>query len=472
MHSKRINSPIMFALGMLAMMIPTQAFSSFYSYYYVEELGLSIGLTTLARTIFLVWDAANQPLVGYWSDRTNTKYGRRRPWLFGSIPLFVLTFAMVFTVPEGLSERGLFVWFLIALVLFEAVSTVIWVNYGALFPELFRGARERAKASAVQQSFQIVALLIGSAGTPILFAKLGYPGMAIAFSFVFAVLMLVFLFSVREREEARAAPPLPLKEAFRETLGNKPFWVFNIANSFAQTVNGLLGSMIPFYAKYVLNIPDAQVSILLASIFVSVIPLVAVWYALMRRIQPATAWRLSLGAYALSVLPLWFGTDLTTGVAAGVLVGFGLAGFLVTPPVVNAMIVDLDAAKTGRRREGIYSAVGGFITRSSGLISALAFLVVGIVFGYESGDNPGPNPRATFQYLVSVVPFGLLLVSVGVSGLFKLEALAVMQGGDGNGKGENGGNGGNGKSEKSDIEIEIEKRERRESHIPEASERE
>ncbi|TFE24534.1 MFS transporter [Cohnella luojiensis] len=421
MRKRYLNSPMMYAIGMLAMMIPSQAFSSFYSYYYVDTLGLSLGLFTLARTIFLIWDAVNQPLFGYWSDRTNTKYGRRRPWIFGATPLFMLSFVMVFSPPQGLSETGLFTWVIIALVFFEAVATVIWVNYGALFPELFKGDRLRAKASAVQQGFQIVALLIGTALTPVLFNAMGFSNMSIIYAVVFGVLMLIFLRNVKEDQEAVQAPQLGFKEAFRETLKNKTFWTVNIANSFAQTVNGLLSSMIPFYAKYVLKIPEEQNAILLAAIFVSVIPLVAVWFWLIRKMDPLKAWRLSFVAYALSVIPLWFGTSLLSGILAGILVGFGLAGFLVTPPIINSMIIDQDFVKTGSPREGIYTAVGGFITRSSGLISALAFLVVGIIFGYESGDNPGPDPESTFRYLISVVPCGLLVISIILSLFVKIE---------------------------------------------------
>jgi len=421
MRKKLLNSPMMYAFGMLAMMIPSTAFSSFYSYYYVDKLGLTIGLATVARTIFLIWDAVNQPLFGYWSDRTQSKYGRRRPWIYGAIPFFMLTFIMVFSPPHGLSEMGLFTWFLIALVLYEAVATVIWVNYGALFPELFKGDRIRAKASAVQQGYQIVALLIGTALTPILFDAMGFSNMSIIYALVFAALMLIFLRNVKEDDEASKTPQLGFKEAFRETFKNKTFWLVNIANSFAQTVNGLLSSMIPFYAKYVLKIPEAQNAVLLGSIFVSVIPLVAVWFWLIRKMDPVKGWRLAFVAYALSVIPLWFGTNLLSGILAGVLVGFGLAGFLVTPPIVNSIIIDQDFAKTGSRREGIYTAVSGFITRSSGLISALAFLIVGIIFGYESGDNPGPDPESTFRYLISVVPCGLLLISILISFFVRIE---------------------------------------------------
>jgi len=427
MRGKFTNTPMMYAFGMLAMMIPSQAFSTFYSYYYVDKLGLGLGLFTIARTIFLIWDAVNQPLFGYWSDRTQSKYGRRRPWIFVAIPLFMLAFVMVFSPPSSLSEMNLFVWFLIALILYEAVATVIWVNYGALFPELFKGDRQRTKASAVQQAFQIVAILIGTALTPILFKAMGFGNMAIVFAVVFALLMLVFLFNVKEDEEAAKAPQPKMKEAFKETLKNKPFWLVNISNSFAQTVNGLLSATIPFYAKYVLRIPEEQNTLLLAAVFVSVIPLVGVWYWILRRIDPVKGWRWSFVVYALSVIPLWFGTNLATGIAAGVVVGFGLAGFLVSPAMVNSRIIDQDAMKTGSRREGIYTAVSGFIVRSSGLISAVAFLIVGVIFGYESGDNPGPNPEMTFRYLISVVPLILLAFSIVISFFVKIERKTVHE---------------------------------------------
>ncbi|WP_410771411.1 MFS transporter [Fontibacillus sp. BL9] len=400
---------------MFAMMVPSQAFSSFYSYYYVEKLGLGIGLATLARTIFLVWDAVNNPIFGYWSDRTKSRLGRRRPWVIGAIPLFMTFFVLVFSPPGGLTENGLFAWFLVTLILYETVATVLWVNYGALFPELFRGDRIRAKASAVEQGYQIVALLIATAVTPLIYAALGFSVMAILYACIFGLCMSVWVLSVRERPDSSQGEPMKLIPAFKETVKNKKFWVFNISNSFAQTVNGLLSSMIPFYAKYVLHIPEEQVSILLAAVFVSVIPLIFVWYWIIRKMDGVKAWRVSLVVYGLSMIPLWFGYDLASGIAAGVVAGFGLAGFLVTPAMVSGRIIDEDAERTGLRREGIYTAVAGFITRSSGLISALAFFIVGMIFGYESGDNPGPSPELTFRYLISAVPLCLLAISVILS---------------------------------------------------------
>jgi GPH family glycoside/pentoside/hexuronide:cation symporter len=415
MGNKWVNTPTIYALGIFAIMVPSQALLAFSSYYYVEKLGLGIGLFAVARAVYQIWDAVNQPMAGYLSDRTRTRFGRRKPWIWAAIPLFMLTFIAVFAVPRGLNDHQLFVWLLSSIFVFEAVATVLWVNYGALFPELFRGERLRAKASAVQQGFQITALLVGSAVTPFLYTRLGFAGMSVIYALVFAAFILPFILNVREDADASREPPLPLLQAFRVTLKNREFWIFNIANSFAMTVNGLLSSVIPFYAKYALGIPDSQVSLLLAAVFIPVIPFVAAWYGIVRRLGGRAAWRLAFAVYALSAIPLWFGSNLASGIAAGVVVGFGLAGFLVTPPIIGSRIIDLDAEKTCRRREGIYTAVGGFITRSSGFLTAAAFWIVGLVFGYVSGDNPGPHPELAFRVLACVVPFCLLAISFGVS---------------------------------------------------------
>ena len=145
----------------------------------------------------------NNPLFGYWSDRTNTRFGRRRPWVFGAIPLFMLTFILVFSPPGGLSENGLLTWFLVTLILYEAVATVLWVNYGALFPELFRGDRIRAKASAIQQGYQVVALLIATVVAPIIYTALNFSNMAIVFASVFGIFMFICMMSVKEKRDLK-----------------------------------------------------------------------------------------------------------------------------------------------------------------------------------------------------------------------------------------------------------------------------
>jgi GPH family glycoside/pentoside/hexuronide:cation symporter len=127
---------------------------------------------------------------------------------------------------------------------------------------------------------------------------------------------------------------------------------------------------------------------------------------------------------------MFFARDLVSGLVAGVCLAVGLAGHFVIPLLVQAQIIDVDAAQTGRRREGMYLSVGNVLVRASALITAIAFWLVGSWFGYESGDQPGPDPSGTFLFLTSAVPLALLLVSLVVALFLRTRDLELPEGSD------------------------------------------
>lgn len=428
MARSAVNTPSMYSLGYLAIMLLSTAFSLFYSFYYVDTLGLGVGMYALARSIYVVWDAAVQPLSGYLSDRTRTRWGRRKPWIVSGIPLYAGFFILLYSVPGGLEGWGLFVWFLAFQLSFETAMAIMSVNYLALFPELYPDPKRRARVSVIQQGFYIVALIAGTALTPILYDQIGFSGMALTYAVVFVVLMIVSTLFVRENPAARVEEPLALREAFSVTLRNGPYWIFNISYLLAASVLGLVSASIAFYAKYVLGIEGAAVSVLMVTTFASVIPMAVVWYWVVRWIGTLRAYQASIAVFAVAVVPMFFARELATGLIAGVCLSVGLAGHFVIPLLVQAQIIDVDAARTGRRREGMYLSVGNVLVRASALVTALAFWIVGSVFGYVSGDDPGPHPADTFLFLTSTIPLALLVVSFAVALLLRRSHLEVPTG--------------------------------------------
>jgi glycoside/pentoside/hexuronide:cation symporter, GPH family len=425
-----VNSPSVYSLGYLAIMLLSTVFSLFYSFYYIDTLGLGVGMYALARSIYVVWDAAVQPLSGYLSDRTRTRWGRRKPWIVAGIPVYAILFVLLYSVPGGVQGWGLFGWFLAFQLSFETAMAIISVNYQALFPELYSDAKVRARVSVLQQAFYIVALIVGTAATPVMYDALGFSGMALTYAIVFLVLMLVSTFFVRENPAASLQEPLRVKEAFAVTLKNGPYWVFNISYLLAASVLGLVSSTIAFYAKYVLHIQGAAVSILMVTTFVTVIPMAIVWYWVVRRIGALLSFKVSMVVFAISVIPMFFARDLPSGLIAGVCLAVGLAGHLVIPQLVQAQIIDVDAARTGRRREGMYLAVGNVLVRASALVTALAFWIVGSAYGYVSGEHPGPDPAGTFIFLTSTVPLALLVVAFAISLFLRRSAVELPAGAD------------------------------------------
>ena len=112
--------------------------------------------------VYAIWDAVNDPLVGYLSDNTRTRWGRRRPWLLTALPFYVMILVLVYAVPGPARQGHYLFWYgLLIFTLFEAAFTVLSVNYNALFPELFQGFKERARASSYYQGFGMLGELVG-----------------------------------------------------------------------------------------------------------------------------------------------------------------------------------------------------------------------------------------------------------------------------------------------------------------------
>src|SRR5699024_10908680 len=95
---------------------------------------------------------------------------------------------------------------------------------------------------------------------------------------------------------------------------------------------------------------------------------------------------------------------LATAIAIGALVGFGYSGVMATMDLIVARLLDEDMARTGHRREGMFLAAFGFFNRLDAWVKSLAFLAVAALFGYQSGDSPGPHPEIAAQFLLSVFP--------------------------------------------------------------------
>lgn len=123
-------------------------------------------------------------------------------------------------------------------------------------------------------------------------------------------------------------------------------------------------------------------------------------------------WRMALLALALAFIPLYFANSFITALLASALVGFGFAGVITTMDLIQAKVMDEDTAKFKVRREGIISNALGFMNRLSGLFTSLAFSLLFILFVFESGNNPGPQPGTASKFLLTVFPFVCMLISL------------------------------------------------------------
>jgi len=382
------------------------AFDGYYLFFYVDTLGLTVALAAIVNVIYAIWDAVNDPLVGYLSDNTRTRWGRRRPWLLAGLPFYVVFLVLIYAVPEPFRQGDALFWYaLVMIFLFETASTVMNTNYEALFPELFQAFRERTRASAYNHGLGMVGELIGFSLTPVIYSQFGFVGMALFFAIGGGILLTISILRNSEDPNAQEHPPLDLKDAFREVLRDRPFWQFTIVATFLWFTTGVYTIAIPFYAKYTLAAGPQAPSILFGACFVVAIGVVSLWSRLVRAWGIKRTWLWAIGVMALSAIVLGVVPNLIGGILGAAIAGLGLGGVKVCREMILANLVDRSRARSGHRREGIYYGLNRFIGRLSRILEALALALLGVLFGYVSGEDPGPDPANAFRFLISVFPF-------------------------------------------------------------------
>jgi GPH family glycoside/pentoside/hexuronide:cation symporter len=417
------NSPVVYGLGFFGLASTAQALAGYYLFFYVDVLGLSVALAASINVVYAIWDAVNDPLAGYLSDNTRSRWGRRRPWLLAGLPFYLILFVLIYAVPGAFRQGNALFWYaLVVIFLWETAATVISMNYQALFPELFQGFKRRARASAYSQGLGSAGELVGFALTPIVYAAFGFEAMAILFAVNAGILVLIAILRSSEDPGAQAAAPLNFKESFSDVLRDRPFWHFTLVVTLLLFTTGLYTIGTAFYAKYTLAAGPTAPSMIFGTVFVIAILSVTVWGRLVRLWGVKKTWLWAIGVMLLSAIALGLASDLSEAIVAAAIAGAGLGGVKVCREMIVATLVDRSLARTGRRQEGVYYSLNRFFGRLSRLLEALALLLLGLLFGYVSGEDPGPNPESAFRFLMSVLPFICMAAALLVARTLRLEA--------------------------------------------------
>lgn len=419
-QAKTYNKPWRYSLAMFGLSIAGYMYVTYGTFFYTETVGLSMQMIALANVIYAIWDAFNDPIAGYLSDRTRTKWGRRKPWLTVSVPVFVLASILFFSPPSALgSGIGLAVYFTVFLMLTETGNTISTVNYHSLLPELYRDEKQRNKANALRQAMQLVGMIIGVSLVPMITSSLGYQLTALLLGLLSGALILFSITGCKERDEFSTSTQPGLLASLKAVAANRNFWAVSVSHFFYQSTTALLLAGIPFYIKYALNLPDSNATFLSAAVFVSAIPSMYLWYRLINRLGTLKTWRIALLWLCLSMIPLYFTNSLLFACLGGVLVGIGIAGVTANLDMVNSRLIEEDAQKHGVRREATFFAAISFITRLSSLTRSGVFLLLFFFFGFQSGDNPGSMPGTAARFMMIVFPILLMVCSVIASLLAK-----------------------------------------------------
>jgi len=415
-----------YAIGMFGTSIPINMIKGSMILYYVDTLGLDVRAYGVVMVIYAIIDAVDNPVLGHLSDRTRTRFGRRRPWLLVGAPMLAACMIAFFSAPESLDGLGLVLWFAVFAILCEAFDSMLNANYGALLPELYPVERDRAVANGLRQGFQLVALVISLAVTPLLTTSIfgteetteGFRTTAVIYAAI-AVAVIVFMaLSARENPRYSTVERPQLFRSIWSILSNPLFWKVGLTSACYGISMALVLTGIQLYVRYSLGLPVANALYLQGIVILITAGGLVVWTQVVAHKGALWTWRLAFALLAASFAVLFFANSLATAIAAGVLVGVGWSGMLATNDLITARVLDGDAVRNGQHREGLFLSAFGFFGRLNGIVTGLALTSLGVFFGYNSGDDPGDNPGLAFRMYLCVYPFVLTAIGAVASRLF------------------------------------------------------
>jgi GPH family glycoside/pentoside/hexuronide:cation symporter len=421
--SSRLASPGRFALGMFGTSIAMSMIGSRGNFFFSEFFGLGLQYIAIVNVIYAIWDAVNDPLFGLWSDRTRTRFGRRKPWLLLGAPAYLLFSTLFFFPPPAIVRNILIVttYYGAFRILSETAGTIITINYHSLLPELFKDERQRNKANAIRQALQITGMIIGVALVPLIIDSWGYQLVAVITS---GVGILCFVYSVlgcKEDPKFAEVEAPKLFSSLRDLLRGRDFWSVGIAHLFIDATNTLTLSSIPFYVRYALGGQSSDETFLAGAVFVIAIPCLYFAAKLVNRIGARKVWQYSMLIMAVGFGLMYFMHSLIGSILAGLIIGVCFSGVAATLDLMQSRIMDEDTALTGQHREGFIFSVLVFFRKLSGLLISLVFVIIFLVYGFESGANPGEQADRAARAMMTLIPTILTLLAFVASCFAKFE---------------------------------------------------
>ena len=394
--------------------------------FYADTVGLALGYIALAQALARAFDAITDPLMGWISDRTRTRWGRRRPWMLLGAPLCAVAFVALFTPPRGMDSGAGVIWFTSTFILYFLFHTVYIIPHYGLGPELTLDYHERSSLFAWRDATTLLGTVIAAVLPSVAISRLVDGGMAVdeAERLVyaeFAVVMGVVLVAlyvwlclrVREDPHFYARKSNPLVPGVRRVLGNRPFRLLLVVYMIASVTGAIPGIFVPFYTQYVLKLEDWPFwfGMFLLAYFLSGFVSIPLWLRATRRFGKKETWIASFVLGITASLALFFLPEVVAGRAAIVPMlvilawagaGFGAGMFL--NPSIQADVIDYDELHTGRRREAQYGAMWNIITKFAVIPSASVPLALLATVGYQPNVAQSEEVQLTIRAIFGLAP--------------------------------------------------------------------
>jgi len=390
----------------------------------------------VSGSIFLIgkiWDAVSDPIMGVISDRTKSRFGRRRIYfLIGIIPIFV-TFAMLWFTLKTESQTALYFYYLVSYLLFNTSLTLVMIPYNSILPEITVDYRERTSFITARLIFSNISALISGVLPMIIVnafragTETGYTYMGIFFGLFYALPYIVLFFGSYESEcnKERIIEKMNIEKLigeFKTIFLNKSFRIYSVIFISAQVAVDFVITLFIYYLTYCLDMKDSF-SLVLGVLLIVQIVSMPIHMRISHKYGKTAPLKIGLPIWIIALIISLFINAESSSVfifVIAILSGYGCSASIFVPWSIFPELADIDELITNRRREGIYSGVSTLIRKIS---QAAAIFLIGIILeflGYIPNITQDDSTLLGIKILFAVVPVLLIFVALYYSNNYKL----------------------------------------------------
>lgn len=410
-----------FAGGSFAQWFVNSAFNTWVFSFYFYAVELPVIYIMSAYILWTIWNAVNDPLIGYLSDRVRTRWGRRKPFIMlGTIPVIMIE--IILWIPPTMNYFVTFLYLLIILFAYDTFYSMIALPYDSLFPELYTSVKERAEVNTYKQILSIIGIILAFLVPGIFIADLtlgtGYLINGIVTSIIIGITLVVSIkYGVIEREEFSLdhKQDFGFVQGLKYTFKNKGFILYTIMFFLYEYVLLVLTTVTPSYGREILGATPFETSIILAVMMLVGVATVIVWQKLDVKFGSRIAFGISIIVYIISSLPILFIESYMLALVTVIFMGFGFGGMLYFIYLLIADVVDEDELKTGVRREGAFFGITNFFMRLAMIMSIVS---VGLVFttrGWEEYVPLNPENREAVFFGIRMLMVIFPAIALGLT---------------------------------------------------------
>ncbi|MDG0986791.1 MAG: MFS transporter [Paracoccaceae bacterium] len=401
-------------------------------------LGIPIAIAGAVTTAVLVFDIISDPIIGYFSDKTVSRFGRRAPWmLIGSV---VLALAMIglFAVPESFTINASLIWVIIFFLISTLGFTMVSIPYGAMAGEMTLDKKERSSMTAWRMAFASLGILIGGALIPILAGdtRSGYTFATICIAPLIILSIWFSVFFTRKTPRTLVPSQQNFSYILRLVLSNRAFITLVILYGIMTLAIALITAGLPFAAMYLI-LDDGNsllsgvakglgtLSLMFAAFVLGSIISQAMWVRLSNLYGKVAAQIVGIVCYIILLIFIFFSLpnyNVTLIAGLFILAGMTNGSYQQIPWALYPDLMDVTREETGESIEGAFSAVWLFGQKVANAISPLVLGFILSMYGWkettEGITKQSDAALDTLQTSITLIPAailgiaGILLVSI------------------------------------------------------------